>query len=233
MPDNLACGFRNILGIFLASDIQGKEMYIKHYLCNRNLEGLAFVKLNLQGFSFKNSRLADVQFIECNLSGVNFDACDFKNTYLDPKCIMKGATMRGAVLELIQIKNKTIDNQKEISKYFRDKTQISLEYEEPCQAVINLRKILGKMAKKGRGIKVPKKFIIRTKCGGGIPSNVCLNVCVKNGLISVAGEWIRIKINLHEDIERFVKQLNTTQKIYEVLDEICKDTTSGCKHIYK
>jgi hypothetical protein len=234
LPNDNAIGFRNIMDIFLHTKISEKEeILLKYSLANKNLTGLVFTDLKLKDFNFQNSNLTDVEFKNCNLTNANLDGCYFKNTLFDPNCVLTGATNRGALFETIKTETKLLNDQKEIAKYFYERTLIPLEQKGPCQATINLRKILEKIARKGRGFQIQKRSLLQTRCGGGIPGNKILEACIKHGLLSEIGEQIKIKINLFDEVERFVEELRPTNNIRNVLDDICKDRNIGCQHIYK
>ena len=226
-------GFRNIMEIFLASDCSEKESLIKNKLQYKNLTGLIFKDLKLSAFDFQHSSLNDVKFIRCNLTKANFDWCHLKNTFFDSSCEMKGVTIRGAITDVIRTETKAIDNKKEIDKYFYEKTQIPIEQKAPCQAVINLRKILEKVIRKGCGYNIPKKFLLLTKCSGGVPADKCVEACIAKKIVSETNGRLRIRINLFSDVERFVKNHELTSSIKEILDQICPDQAIGCQHVYE
>jgi len=232
-PNDNAIGFRNIMDIFLSTKVSEKEILLKYSIANKNLTGLVFTDLNLKGFNFQNSNLTDVEFKNCDLTNANLDRCHFKNTFFDPNCRLTGAINRGAIFETIKTETKVLDDQKTIINYLYKRTQVEMEIKGPCQATINLKKILEKIVRKGLGFQMPKKFLLQTKCGGGIPAYEILEACIKHGLLSEIGEQIKIKINLFDEVEQFVKELKVTNNIHRVLDDICKDKNIGCQHIYK
>jgi hypothetical protein len=158
--------------------------------------------------------------------------CYFKNTSFDILTDLTGATTKGATFVFIRVGPRTIDDQKRISEYFYERTQVPPEHRGPCQAAINLTRILEKVVKKGRAFEIPKKFLMQTKCGGGIPASKCLESCIKNDLISESGERVKIKLKLFEDVETFVEDRKLTQTINKILNDICKDIGTGCRHIY-
>jgi len=227
-----AIGFRNIMKIVLQANVELKEGLIKDYLQNRNLTGLLFKNLNMEGFQFQNSDLTNSEFLNCKLKNSNFNNCYLKNTLFDSPSDLTGATTKGATFVFMRVGIRTIDDQKRISEYFYERTQVPPEHRGPCQAAINLTRILDKIVKKGRGFEVPKKFLIQTKCGGGIPASKCLETCIKNDLISESDERVKIKVKLFEDVERFVENRKLTQTINKILNDICKDIGTGCRHIY-
>jgi hypothetical protein len=227
-----AIGFRNIFKILLQTHIEEKESLIKDYLQNRNLAGLMFKNLNMEGFQFQKSDLTNVEFLNCKLKNVNFNNCYFKNTSFDSLSDLTGATTKGATFVFIRVGTRPVDDQKRISEYFYERTQVPTEYKGPCQAVINLTRILEKLVKRGKGYEIPKKFIIQTKCGGGIPASECLENCIKDDLISETGERVKIKLKFFEDVEQFVQSRKANRSIRKILDSICKDVKSGCEHIY-
>ena len=224
-------GFRNIMKIFLTADIAGKESLVKDLLQDKNLTGLRFKYLNLSTFNFEHSNLTDTEFINCDLTKARFNGCFFKNTFFDPRCKMEGATTKGAITEIIRAGTRVLDDQKEINRYFCEVTRTRMEQESNCQAVINLRKVLEKLIRKGRGYNVPKTFLLRTKCGGRVPANKCVEACIENRIVHETGSSIRIRIDLFNEVERFVQNLEHTTGINKILDEICPDTTLGCQHI--
>jgi hypothetical protein len=234
LPDSPAIGFRNIMNIFLSLEkISEKEKILRKYqlLVNKNLSGLVFKDLNLNNFNIQRSNLTDVEFYKCNLSNAKLDGCYFKRTFFDLGCDMRGMTIKEAVLESIRKDAKVIDDLKEIRAYFYERTKVPEERNEPCQAVINLRKVLEKIVRKGRGMKVPKKFVSSMKCGGGIPTDEILKSCIDHGIMSEIGDYLRVKINIFDKVEQFVKNLSVTDNIYKVLDDICNDKDIGCRHI--
>ena len=235
LPDSPAIGFRNIMNIFLSLEkISEKEKILQKYqlLMNKNLSGLVFKDLNLNNFNIQRSNLTDVEFYNCNLSNAKLDGCYFKRTFFDLECDMRGMTIKGAVLESIRKDAKVIDDRKEIRAYFYERTKVWEERNEPCQAVINLRKVLEKIVRKGRGMKVPKKFVSSIKCGGRIPTDKILKSCIDQGIMSEIGDYLRVKINIFDEVEQFVKNLSVTDNIYKVLDDICNDKDIGCRHIF-
>lgn len=168
------------------------------------------------------------------MSNVHFDGCQIRNTFFKSDCILSGATFRGANIESVIDENKTLFDQKEIRKFLYKRTEVKAERGEPCQAVINLKRVLRKLVRKGRGFKMHRKFTY-TKCGGGIPSDRCLEIAIKFGILSESDYYVRIKDTFFTNISDFVG--GTVQKeIYfvlkNILDELCPDTRLGCKHIY-
>jgi len=235
LPSSSSIGFRNVMNIFLSSAevLEKEEILLKYQLTDKNLSGLVFRNLNLNNFSMQHSNLSSVEFHNCKLTNAKLDGCHLKNTFFDSKCELGGMTLRGAILETIKTETKVLDDQKEIKEYFYHRTKVSVEPKGPCQATINMRKVLDKIFKKGRGSQIPRKFLLQTKCGGGIPTDKVLEACIRNGLISEIGEEIRIKINLFDEIEQFIKELRVTDNIRRVLDDICRDKNIGCQHIYR
>jgi len=229
--NEVSIGFRNIIDIFLAANVSEKESLIKGQLQNKNLAGLVFKDLNLSAFDFQYSSLNDVKFVNCDLTKANFDGCHLKNTFFDSNCEMKDATTRGAIADVIRTEAKVLDNRKEIDRYFYEKTRIPMEQKTPCQAVINLRKVLEKIVRKGCGYNMQKRFLLLTKCGGGVPANKCVEACIENKIVSETNGRLRIRINLFNEVERFVKKPELTGSIKKVLDEICPDQNIGCQHI--
>jgi hypothetical protein len=229
-----AIGFRNIMNIFLSPEVtlEKEKILQKYQLADKNLSGLTFRNLNLSNFNIQHSDLTDVEFYNCDLTNAKLDGCHFKNTFFDSNCKMEGMTIKGAILETVKkTETKVLDDMKEIKEYFYERTKVHEETRGPCQATINLRKFLEKIVRKGRGVQMPKKFLLQTKCGGGIPAEKILEACIKRGLLSEIGEQVKIKINLFSEIEQFVKELKVTDNILRVLDDICKDKNIGCQHI--
>jgi hypothetical protein len=230
-----AIGFRNIMNIFLSSSEtpqRKKEILLKYQLTNKNLSGLIFKDLNLNNFNIKHSNLADVEFHNCDLTNAKLDGCHFKNTFFDSNCKMEGMTIKGAILETVKkTETKVLDDKKEIEEYFYERTKVHEETRGPCQATINLKKFLEKIVRKGRGVQILRRFLLQTKCGGGIPAEKILEACIKHGLLSEIGEQIKIRINLFDEVEQFVKELRATDNIRKVLDDICKDRNIGCQHL--
>lgn len=231
--NEIATGFRNLMRIFLTANLPEKESLIKRNLQNRNLTGLVFQDLNLTKFEFQHSSLNDVKFIRCNLTRANFDGCHLKNTFFDSHCKIMGATTRGAIKDVIRTETKILDNRKAIDRYFYEKTQIPIEQKAPCQAFINLRKVLVKIVRRGVGYQMPKKFLLMTKCTGGVPAEKCVEACIENKIISESGARLRIRTNLFNQVEPFVKDQEVTTTIKIVLDEICLGRNIGCQHVYK
>ena len=207
---------------------------IKDMLSYKNLSRLKFSTLSLNQYDFSHSRLDATCFNDCNLKNANFNGCYFKNTAFKNNSDLSGATIKGAILESIEDEGKGYYDQKEIAKYFYKKTQITLERSEPCQSTINLKRILSKLVRKGRGFKIPTKFISMTKCGGGITAEKCVKEAIRQGILYEEGEYIRIKNTYFDDVENFTK-LNKIQSVVpllkEILDIICPDTNLGCKHL--
>jgi len=233
LPNSPAIGFRNIMNIFLSVPLEEKEILLKYYqLANKNLSGLVFRNLNLSDFNMTHSNLTGVEFYNCALTNAKLDGCHFKKTFFDSKCDLKGMTIKGAILETIKTETKELDDKEEIEAYFYKKTEVRVHQKSPCQAVINTMKILEKIARKGRGSQMRKKFLLQTKCGGGIPAERVLEACIRHGLISETGEEVKIKTHLFDKIEQFLKNKTVDDNIRRVLDDICKDKNIGCQHIY-
>jgi len=229
--DTEAIGLRNIIGVFLLTQFQEKEKLIKPYLEQSNLAGLAFKNLSLREFSFQDSRLTDTKFADCDLENANFDRCFFKNTFIDAKCNLNGATTKGAMFETIITDSRRIDNQKEIARFFFERTHVISDSKEPCQAVINTGKILRKLAKKGKGYWMRKRFVLNIKCGGGVSTDRCYRACIDNGLLTEANDVVRIKLGSFDDVVAFTDRQTSTASILRTLDDICPETKVGCKHI--
>jgi len=231
-----AFGFRNTMKIFLLSGTSGRESLITDKLHSRNLTGVIFKDMNLANFEFQGSKLDNVKFLNCNLSGASFNGCNFNNTIFLRNCKLIGVTTKGAILESIGDGDKMIYDKKDIEEYLYEKTNIPTEVKEPCQAVINLRRVIEKLTRNGKGWKIPKGFIMQVKCRGGIPCERYVDVAIKYGVISEIGDHVKIRIDIFEEAESFVKDPTKAfvgNKIKEVLDEVCADTKLGCRHIYK
>ncbi len=228
-----AVGLRNVMKVFLSGGVANKDNLLRDKLHNKNLSGLVFQDLQLREFRFQNSKLAEVEFRNCDLTGANLDGCYFKNTFFDSKNRLKGATTRGAVFESVKTDSRFLDDEKQIRRFFYEITQIEPEPRGPCQAVINLMKLLTKLVKKGRGFEMPQKFLIQTKCGGGIPASKCLDACIKNDFVSEVGGRVRMKINLFTEADRFVKAQEIGDHVREILNEICRDKAIGCQHVFQ
>lgn len=228
-----AIGFRNIMEIFLAAAVPQKESLIKAKLHNRNLTALVFRDLSLSAFDFRHSNLNDVKFIGCDLTKASFDGCHLKNTFFDSNCELTGATTKGAITDVIRTEARILDDRKAIDKYFYDKTRIPVEQKTPCQAFINLRKILEKVVRKGGGYEIPKRFLFMTKCSGGVPADKCVEGCIDNRIISESGGKLRIRSSLFNEVEQFVRDQEVTTSIRNILDEICPDRNVGCQHVYE
>lgn len=231
-PTDKAIGFRNILKILLSANIEGIENLIKDKLHSSNLTGLIFKDLDMHGFQFHGSRLDSVRFEKCNLSGANFNGCHFKNTFFDDACDLKGATTKDAIFDAIIIGNKSIYDKKEIDRFFYEKTEVASPRCEPCQSAINLKRILEKIIRKGAGIKIPQKWLMQTKCSGGISAQRCVSMLLRNRILIEEGEKVKIKTNLFDEAKDFVANLSTTNNDFQkLLDEICPDTKTGCRHL--
>ncbi len=218
--------FRNILKIFLASNEENKEERIKSLLNNRNLHGLVFTDLNFREFNFEGSDLSAVEFVNCDLTKVCFDRCQFRDTFFSDNCILDDASKRDAILVSIRTEKKRINQQKEIQKYFFAKTKVH-ETHGPCQATINLLRVIEKLLRKRKGQYTLRKHI--TVSGGYAPK--IINSLSRRGYISDWDDSIRIKVSLYNELDNLKRDLKVSIGINEVLNDICSDTKSGCKHI--
>lgn len=226
-PKDNAIGFRNILKILLCSNIDRTPALIKNYLKFKNLKGLAFKNLDMNNFQFQGSKLDCTVFENCNLSNANFNGCLFKNTSIDDACNLSGVTTKDAIFESIIVDNKLIDNPKRIAEFFYRKTKVSPERLIPCPAAINLKKVLERLARKGKGTKIPKKFIIR------ISRPEYVEEAIKGGILTEEEDYIKIKFQYYEDVKDFVENLRATEIMLNLLNNICSDVKLGCKHVYK
>ncbi|MBU1004507.1 MAG: pentapeptide repeat-containing protein [Nanoarchaeota archaeon] len=234
-PNEKSKAFCNIIQIVLYSDAEKKDFFIKDILNNRNLAGLVFKDLNMSGFQFQNSKLDCVRFENCNLKEANLNGCYFKNTLFDNECDLINVTTKGAIYESISDSSKIYYNQKDISEFFYKRTDLPIQIHEPCQAIVNIRKITNKIARKGKRHKMPKKFLTNTKCGGGVPAVKYVEALIKEGLFSEEGDYVRVKTNLFDNLKAFAinPAANTTfAALQKVLDNLCTDKKTGCKHIY-
>lgn len=231
-PRDEATGFRNIMKIYLSSFDNDKENKIRGLLQGKNLSGLIFKNLNMSGFSFEGSNLTNVQFINCILRNANLSRCNLKDTFISSDSDLTEASTKGIFAESIRTDAKVIYDQKQIIKFFYDKTKIPVEVKGPCQTVINFSKILKKLAKKGIGYNMPNKFLLQTKCEGGITAKKCVQEAIKNGYLVEGGkERVKIRAALFGEVERFLNNLELSDGIRRILDTICKETATGCKHV--
>jgi len=234
-PNEKSRAFYNIVQILLYSDAEKKDFFIKDILNNRNLTGLVFKGLNMSKFHFQNSRLDCVRFEKCNLENASFNGCYFKDTFFDNDCNLLNVTTKGAIYESISDPSKTYYNQKDISGFFYKRTKIALQIHEPCQALVNIRKIINKLTRKGKRYKMPKKFLANTKCGGGVSAKRYMDALVKEGILSEEGNYIRVRTNLFDGLRIFVinpTATTTFTALQKVLDNLCTDRKAGCKHLY-
>ncbi len=237
-PKDEAKGFRNILRILLCANGEEATRLIKDVVQNKNLSGLIFKNLDMKGFQFQRSKLYSVRFEKCDLSNANFNACYFKDTLFDGECNLLGASIEEAILESVRREDgKLMYDQKEILAYLYKRTQVQPKRKQPCQAVINLRKVLEKLVRKGKGYSMPKKFLISTKCEGGVPSEKCVNASIKYRVLSEEGDYVKIRIDLFDKVKDFTleptEKTNIFDQLQKVLDDICSDRNIGCKHIYE
>ena len=233
-PSDTATGYRNILKVLLTSRIDGAETIIKDMLSNRNLSSLIFKDLDMNEFGFQTSRLDSTRFENCNLSNANFNGCHFKSTYIRTNCQLRGATIKGASTESIEDEHKKRFDQKEIIKYFSERTNIVPSRVGSCQATINLRKVFGKLARKGIGYNVPKKFLTQARNSAGVPAELCVNEAIRHGILYEDRYNVRIKNSAFNDVSSFVLNYNSSNisnLVLKLLNSLCPDTQSGCNHI--
>lgn len=233
-PSDQAIGFRNIMKILLGVNPEGTEEIIGDILRTKNLAGLTFENLNLNKFEFAVSKLDSVKFKECNLSNANFNGCSFKDTKFYSNCVLSNMTTKGATLESLGDEHKMYFVQKEINKYLYERTKVSSDRKEPCQAVINLKRVLRKIVRKGKGSRKLKKFTY-AKCAGGISSDRCIDASIRYGILSENEGYVKIKNNIFDIIEDFVvnsKPKEISPILRELLDDLCPDIKLGCRHIY-
>lgn len=227
-----AFAFRNSLKIYLKTNNSDHETRLKGLLNNKNLSGIVFKNLNLSGFGIQNSNLENTSFINCNLQNTDLSECDFKDTYFDNNCKMDNLEISNSMLQSIRLNDKTIYDQKEILSYFFKRTAKSNPKTEPCQAAINLIKIFDKLIKKGKLFKLPKKFIISTKCAGGISADIIIDSSIRKGFIIEDNKsYLKLRHSLYEEVKDFTKNRKLSDGINKILNEICRDTNIGCKHI--
>lgn len=220
-----ARAFRNILKIYLNSNDDNKEERIKALLNNRNLDGIIFSGLNLRGFNFEGSNLSSVKFLNCNLEKANFNRCHFRDTFISEDCKLEGVSKRDAILDSISTEKRNINQQKEIQKYFYSKTDVS-ETLVPCQATVNLLRVIEKLLRKRRGQYTIRKYI-------SVPGYAVkiISALDRRGYLTNSGDSVRIKISLYDELVTFYKELKVTPRINEVLNDICSDIRTGCKHV--
>jgi len=227
-------GFCNIMNILLQTNVEKKESIIKDVLQNTKLQGMVFKNLNMSGFKFQNSKINRVTFENCDIAGSNFNGCNITHTHFDKTCDLSSTTFKGTIIESIYDGPKIHYDQKAIAEYLFKRTKIPSDMSEPCQAVINTRKILDKLIRKGKGSKIFKRRLIHTKCGGGITANQCLVALANHNILSEEGDYFKVRITLYDQIKAFTLNPNdkTTPKIlYDVFNEICTNKRLGCKHI--
>jgi hypothetical protein len=233
-PNDSATGYRNLLKILLGSEIPGTENWIHDLIKNCNLSNLEFRKLDLSGCEFQGSRLDSVTFLDCNLKGANLSGCHFKSTAFAGDCDLTQASTKDAILESIRDdKGNILGDLKEIREFFFERTQLPSERREPCQAVINLRKVLEKVVRKGKGMRIPKKFVTQTKCGGTISASLCIQEALRHSILSQEGQYVKVRVTAFEGVREFTlkpSKSTMTEAIGKVLDGICPDTSAGCKH---
>jgi hypothetical protein len=191
--------------------------------------------MDLSNFNFQLSKLELVSFENCNLKNTNFNNSFLKDTFFDSRSNLSGATFKGAILESISDDKKNRNSINEIQEFLFARTRIRPDRTEPCQAVVNLKRVLEKLVRKGRGYRIPKKFLIQVKCGGGITAEACLYASIKQGILLEEGEYIKIKNNLFDRISKFAIRPNSESldvSLSKILDDICIDLKKGCRHIY-
>jgi hypothetical protein len=227
--------FRNIMSIFLSSDDkilkQNSHLLSTYQLTNRDLTGLVFKNLDLNDMDFTHSNLTNVEFYSCDLRKAKLNHCLIRGTFFDSKCNLEGLSINGANLESIRTEKGLIEDLNEIKKYFYNRTGIS-PYEGPCQATLNLRKLLEKVVRKGYK-PIPRKFLLQTKCPGGANASDILDACIRYGILSEkGGDEVMCRPGVSNEIKEFVKDTKkVSEKILKVLDDICRDKDKNCRHI--
>lgn len=235
LPNDSANAFRNLLRTLLCLDSSKANGILSDLVGNRNLTGLRFKNMDLSNFNFQLSKLELVSFENCNLKNTNFNNSFLKDTFFDSRSNLSGATFKGAILESISDDKKNRNSINEIQEFLFARTRIRPDRTEPCQAVVNLKRVLEKLVRKGRGYRIPKKFLIQVKCGGGITAEACLYASIKQGILLEEGEYIKIKNNLFDRISKFAIRPNSESldvSLSKILDDICIDLKKGCRHIY-
>lgn len=232
-PKSEANAFRNALQVYLSNPNLCSEDKLKDLLCSRNLSSLIFKDMDFKDFNFQNSNLTNVKFINCILKNVRFDKCKFRYTFIDSKCDLTNARIEGAVLESLMTENKTLNDKKEIERFFYERTKVDVPRKEPCQAAINLNKVLTKIIRKGKGYKIPEKFVLQTKCEGGISSEKIVDALIKIGYFKEEGGYLKIAIKKFNAAEKFINDWTLTDELKKALDSICRDLNLGCKHVYR
>ena len=222
-----AKGFRNLLKILLAQRISKIETLIKLHLNNKNLKGLTFKNLNLNEANFAGSNLEEVRFENCSLEKANLSGCNFKNTYFSSDCKLEGAKVEDAHFDSIVVDIGSLNKVKHIREWFYEKTKVKIQ-RQPCQAVVNLRKVLKRIAKKGKGFELPVKFLKEVTCTGGISASECVDESIRAKILVKTGERIKIKIDRFDEVNDFIKGKKYSDSIVKLLDNLCKE--KGCDH---
>jgi hypothetical protein len=144
--------------------------------------------------------------------------------------------MKGAIRESVADEHKTYYEQKEIDKYLFDRTKVAHEIKEPCQAVVNLLRVMEKLLRKGKGARIPKNRLYRTRCSKGIPSERCVEVLIRTGFLSEIGDSVKVKVDGFDTMRSFMRgptAATMSEKIQKALDALCPDVAVGCKHVYR
>jgi hypothetical protein len=179
---------------------------------------------------FTHSNLTNVEFHNCDLRKAKLNYCLIRGTFFDSKCNLEGLLINGANLESIRTEKGLIEDLNEIKKYFYERTGNS-QYEGPCQATLNLRKLLEKVVRKG--YEIPRKFLLQTKCPGGANASDILDACIRYGILSEKeGGKVMCRPGVFNEIKEFVKDTKkVSEKILKVLDDTCRDKDKNCRHI--
>jgi hypothetical protein len=223
-----------VLKIYLAIENANKETEIKKLVTCRNLSGLRFRNLNLPQADFQSSKLHSASFENCDLTLSKLNGCIFRETFISDTTKLNGAAVRGAVLESIRTDRKFLSEQKEIATFFYERTLIpQSENKGPCQAAINLKRIFEKLLRKGKGYKMPRTFLLNTKCGGGMEANKIIEELVRNDYFIAVDEYLRIPVKEYDSVAAYVGDFQLTDGISKILNSTCEDArTIGCTHIY-
>ncbi len=227
-----ASAFRNLLKIYLLSNQTNKESRLGGLLNSKNLSGIEFRELALQKTNFEDSILTGVKFIQCNLENASFDRSQFKETTFTLETNIHGATTRGAVLESIYDGDALLRIQKDIRNFFEARTMIETpaNLNVPCQAVINLKKVLEKFTRRKRGHRIRTNFI-----SWDVSAQSATELALKYGFLAYYHnqQYMQVKNSYFDSLTKFCRKFEMTPELTKCLDELCPDTGHGCTHTIK
>jgi len=234
--------FTRILELLLMADPSSNILSDNQItLEGRNLNHVKFVSRNLKGFSFRNCDISNSLFDNCSLQKTLFestrlDGTQFKN--LPKDALRKARFGELKRFEHVYCDNKRIDNRNKFSSWLKSRTGQKEAIIDPCSTVLQLRALFKKFINldgSGKRTENHKLNLLRGKQFPKSPRpEVILKACIKYEFfqLSQKQDWIRRSSgNLFGDMSRFVRDLESTDSIQKLVNNLCH--VSGCDHFPK